>query len=88
MSKWLKGCEICNAGLITEVDRLVESGISVNKACKLMAQEGERKIGAKRPLPVLPVPKLALLPELPYSCKPNRHRSRKQPSPAAQAQLL
>lgn len=46
MGSWLKGCEICNAGLITEVDRLVESGgMSVRKACDLMAKEGKRKIG-------------------------------------------
>jgi len=45
MAKWLKGCEMCNAGLVAEVDRLVDSGISVNKACNLMAKEGERKIG-------------------------------------------
>ena len=44
-SKWLQGCEICNAGLINRVDELVAGGISVRKACKLMAEEGERKIG-------------------------------------------
>jgi len=44
-SKWLQGCEICNTGLINRVDELVDGGISVNKACKLMAEEGERTIG-------------------------------------------
>lgn len=44
-SKWLQGCEICNTGLINRVDELVAGGISVRKACKLMAEEGERKIG-------------------------------------------
>jgi hypothetical protein len=44
-SKWLKGCEICNAGLVAEMDRLVDSGISVNKAAGILAKEGQRKIG-------------------------------------------
>jgi len=43
---WLKGCEICNTGLINRIDELVEKGqISLNKACKLMGKEGERQIG-------------------------------------------
>ena len=45
MGKWLKGCEVCNAGLVVEMDRLIGNGISVNKAAKLLAEEGERKIG-------------------------------------------
>jgi hypothetical protein len=45
MGKWLKGCELCNSGLVVEMDRLIESGISVNKAAKMLAEEGERKIG-------------------------------------------
>jgi hypothetical protein len=43
MSKWLKGCEICNAGLVAEVDRQCKGGISVLKACKLLVKEIERK---------------------------------------------
>jgi hypothetical protein len=47
-STWLKGCEVCNAGLINEIDRLVEEGnISVNKASQLVADEGERKLGER-----------------------------------------
>ena len=43
---WLKGCEICNTGLINRIDELVEKGqISLNKACKLMEKEGEKQIG-------------------------------------------
>lgn len=45
MAEWLKGCEICNAGLVAQVDKYVDSGLSVNKACKLMSEEGQRKIG-------------------------------------------
>ena len=46
MGKWLKGCEICNAGLINQVDNLVEKkGISINKACQLMAKEVKNKFG-------------------------------------------
>ena len=43
---WLKGCEVCNTGLINHIDELVENGkISLNKACKLMEKEGKEKIG-------------------------------------------
>jgi len=42
---WLQGCEICNTGLIAQVDKYVNKGLSVRKACDLMAKEGERKIG-------------------------------------------
>jgi hypothetical protein len=45
MANWLEGCEICNAGLVAEMDTLVDSGISVRKAAKIMSEEGERKIG-------------------------------------------
>jgi hypothetical protein len=45
MGEWLKGCEICNACLVAEMDELVNSGISVRNAAKLLADEGERKIG-------------------------------------------
>ena len=46
MGKWLKGCEICNAGLINKVDELVEKkGISINKACQLMEKEVKNKFG-------------------------------------------
>ena len=43
---WLKGCEICNTGLINRIDELVENGkITLNKACKLVEKEGEKQIG-------------------------------------------
>ena len=43
---WLKGCEICNTGLINRIDELVEKGkIPLTKACKLVEKEGEKQIG-------------------------------------------
>jgi hypothetical protein len=43
---WLKGCEICNTGLIKRIDELVEKGkIPLTKACKLVEKEGEKQIG-------------------------------------------
>ena len=43
MTEWLKDCEICNAGLIAEVDRQCDSGVSLRKACELLVREIERK---------------------------------------------
>ena len=45
--KWLKDCEICNTGLITVMDDLLEKTpkLTVNKAAKLVADEGNEKVG-------------------------------------------
>ena len=44
-SSWINSCEICNVGLINKMDELIGDGISVNKAAKLLAVEGEKQIG-------------------------------------------
>lgn len=45
MTEWLKGCEICNAGLCTRFDELVESGMSQRKASVFLEKEQKEKIG-------------------------------------------
>lgn len=42
---WLKECEICNAGLCAEVDRLKESGLTENAACKQLVEQQEQILG-------------------------------------------
>jgi len=42
---WIKGCEICNAGLLEEMDRLIEKGTSAAKASEILASQQEDKIG-------------------------------------------
>ena len=41
---WLKGCEVCNVGLISEIDRQhKQGGLSINKACKELVKAIEDK---------------------------------------------
>lgn len=41
---WLKGCEVCNVGLVSEIDRQhKEGGLSLNKACKELVKAIEDK---------------------------------------------
>ncbi len=43
MGKWLEGCEICNVGLVSEVNKLKESGISERAACRVLSKTAEEK---------------------------------------------
>jgi hypothetical protein len=46
MGKWLNGCEICNIGLVSEVNRLKSAGLSELAACRQLAKTAEKKFGA------------------------------------------
>lgn len=46
MAEWLKGCEICNAGLCARFDELIDKGMSQRKAAEVLEGEQEEKIGA------------------------------------------
>ena len=43
--KWLKGCEICNAGLCTRMMDLVGQGLSQRQAVKILMEEQVAKLG-------------------------------------------
>jgi hypothetical protein len=45
MADWLKGCEICNAGLCARFDELIESGMSQRQAARELEQEQREKLG-------------------------------------------
>lgn len=47
MGKWLNGCEICNYGLVEEMKGLIKSGISENKAAKMLSEMATRQIGTQ-----------------------------------------
>jgi hypothetical protein len=44
---WLKGCEVCNAGLLKRMDELKERGLSEREAAREMEREAEQAIGEK-----------------------------------------
>jgi hypothetical protein len=45
-SDWLKGCEVCNVGLINEIDRQKEEeDASINKICKALVEAMEAEFG-------------------------------------------
>ena len=46
MTEWLKGCEICNAGLCARFDELIKEGLSQRKAAKHLESEQEKALGA------------------------------------------
>lgn len=46
MTEWLKGCEVCNAGLCARFDELLESGMSQRKAAKALEREQKQELGA------------------------------------------
>lgn len=43
--QWLKECEVCNAGLVTEMERLMGNGISQRAAAKELVQQQEERLG-------------------------------------------
>lgn len=43
--EYMKGCEVCNIGLIKEVDRLVSTGQKLNEACRTISGIVEKKFG-------------------------------------------
>jgi hypothetical protein len=45
MAEWLKECEICNAGLCAEIDRLKEQGLTERQACRRLVFEQEAELG-------------------------------------------
>ena len=47
MGGWLQGCEICNIGLVNEINKMVDSGLSVRKASRLLAESAKEQIGAE-----------------------------------------
>lgn len=44
-TEWLKGCEVCNAGLCKKMDALIESGLSQRKAAKVLVEEQKETLG-------------------------------------------
>lgn len=46
MSEWLKGCEICNAGLCARFDDLIAGGMSQRQAARELEREQVREFGA------------------------------------------
>ena len=47
MDGWLQGCEICNIGLVNEINKMVDSGLSVRKASRLLAESAKEQIGVE-----------------------------------------
>jgi len=45
MTEWLKGCEICNAGLCERFDELIESGKSQRSASRILVREQKESLG-------------------------------------------
>lgn len=45
MTEWLKGCEVCNAGLCARFDELQDEGLSIRKASKVLEDEQEQELG-------------------------------------------
>ena len=43
MGKWLNGCEICNFGLVKEVNNLKEAGLSERAACRKLSEFAKKK---------------------------------------------
>lgn len=46
MTDWLKGCEVCNAGLCARFDELLESGKSQREAAAVLVDEQKKELGA------------------------------------------
>ena len=44
-TEWLKGCEICNAGLCARFDELIGQGMSQRRAAKELERDQERELG-------------------------------------------
>jgi protein gp37 len=45
MAEWLKGCEVCNAGLCNRFDELIGQGLSQRKAAELLEAEQQEILG-------------------------------------------
>jgi hypothetical protein len=45
MTDWLKGCEVCNAGLCQRFDELLESGEGYREAAKTLEDEQKNTLG-------------------------------------------
>lgn len=45
MAEWLKGCEVCNAGLCERFDELISQGMSQRQAAKELENDQKEKLG-------------------------------------------
>lgn len=45
MTEWLKGCEVCDAGLCARVDELKGQGISERQASKMLEDDQKEHLG-------------------------------------------
>lgn len=45
MAEWLKGCEICDAGLCARVDELKDQGMSERQASKVLEDDQKDQLG-------------------------------------------
>jgi hypothetical protein len=45
MAEWLKGCEVCNAGLCARFDELIGQGMSQRQAAKELEKDQEEELG-------------------------------------------
>ena len=44
-AEWLKGCEICNAGLCARIDELIDQGMSRRRAAKELEKDQREQLG-------------------------------------------
>ena len=44
-AEWLKGCEICNAGLCARFDELIDQGMSQRRAAKELEKDQREQLG-------------------------------------------
>ena len=47
LGRWLDGCQLCNAGIIVEMKKKIETGLSVNKASKILSEMATKQIGGE-----------------------------------------
>ena len=45
MAEWLKECEICNAGLVAEMDSQISAGLSQRAGAKVLEAQQQDKLG-------------------------------------------
>ena len=45
MTDWLKGCEVCNSGLCTKFDELINAGCGHREAARQLEEEQQEKLG-------------------------------------------
>jgi hypothetical protein len=45
MAKWLKGCEVCDAGLTEEMNEQIDKGLTQRAASKELVKQQEKELG-------------------------------------------